>query len=287
MKTNKHFLKNRKKKMKNSTKHGKASKIVTTLLSLVIALMFGSNLTYSQDNTGLESIVYDFVEDGGDKTVLQPYADALSSDINSGLFHSAKVKKGFSIYFGIKAIGTYVNGDNPVVKDANKTLGILPVAVPQLQVGSVFGTEFSLRVLPTVTLGKYGSVNMWGIGVKHGITSHFKKSPVDIAVGFSTNSISISDSKDRDLVDATSFAANLQFSKTLSVFTFYTGLQYENTGIDVSVNHNGTISKMEYNNENKFRGIIGLNIKLGPLNLNGDYSIGKTNTVSAGFGFAF
>jgi hypothetical protein len=273
--------------MKNSLKISKASKVITTLLSIIFVLVLNSAKSFSQDNASLEGIVYDFVSEGGDETVLQPYADALSSDINSGLFHSAKVKKGFSLYFGIKGIGTYINGDNPVVKNANNTLGILPIAVPQVQVGSLFGTELSFRVLPTVTLGKYGSVNMWGIGIKHGISSHFKNSPVDISAGISTNSISISDSKQRNLVDAASFAVNLQVSKELSVFTFYTGLQYENTGIEVSVNHNGTISKMEYTNENKVRGIFGLSIKLGPLNLNGDYSVGKSNTVSAGFGFAF
>jgi hypothetical protein len=207
--------------------------------------------------------------------------------MNSALFHSAKVKNGFSLYFGIKGIGTYVNGDNPAVKDANNTLDILPMAIPQVQIGSVYGTEISARFLPSIKIGQYGSVGMWGFGIKHGITSHFKNSPVDVAVGFAVNNLAISDSKDKDLVNASSIAANLQVSKELSVFTFYTGMQYEKTNMDVKVSYNGIASSMKYENENNIKGIVGLNIKLGPVNLNGDYSFGKTNSVSAGFGFGF
>jgi len=273
--------------MKNTKTTSKASKVITTLILSVLCFILSPRDIMSQDNANsLEGIMFNFVETS-DKTVLQPYADALSSSMNSGLFHSAKVKKGFSIYFGLKGNGSYINGDNPAVKDANKTLSILPMAVPQVQVGSLFGTEISARLLPSISLGQYGSVGMWGIGIKHGITSHFKKSPVDVAVGFSMNSVNISDSKNRDLVSATSTAFNLQVSRDLSVFTFYTGVQYDNTSMDVSVNYQGATTKMNYENENNLKAILGLNVKLGPVNLNGDYSIGKTNTISAGFGFGF
>lgn len=274
------------KNLTNSKKAFKAGRIVTTLLSVIVFSFITNLSTLSQDNKSLEGVMFTFIS-AGDTKVLQPYADALSSDMNSGLFHSAKVKKGFSIYFGLKGTGTYVNGDNPVVKDANKTLDILPMAIPQMQIGSIFGTELSARFLPSIKLGEYGSVGMWGFGIKHGITSHFKKSPIDIAVGFSVNSLSIGDSKDKDLVTASSFAANLQISKELSVFTLYTGVQYDKTSMDVKVNYNNTISTMNYENDNNLKAIVGLNIKLGPVNLNGDYSFGKSNSVSAGFGFGF
>ena len=272
--------------MKTTKTNSKAGKIITTLILSICLFFIFTSAANAQDNTSLEGIFHNFVETSG-TTVLQPYADALSSDMNSGLFHSAKVKKGFSLYIGLKGSGSYINGDNPVVKDANKTLGILPMAVPQLHVGSVFGTEISARFLPQVSLGKYGSVNTWGFGIKHGITSHFKNSPFDAAVGFAVNSTTINDSKDKNMVEASSVAVNLQVSKELSVFTFYSGVQYENTSLDVNINYSGVITKMNYDNSNKIRGIIGINIKLGPVNLNGDYSIGKTNSVSAGFGFGF
>ena len=128
---------------------------------------------------------------------------------------------------------------------------------------------------------------MWGFGIKHGITSHFKKSPIDAALGFSINNMTISDSKSRDLVSASSIAASLQVSKELSVFTFYTGMQYESSIMEVTDIYQNTVTKMNYENENKVRAIIGLGIKLGPVNLNGDYSFGRTNSISAGFGFSF
>lgn len=258
------------------------------LISFILSAMFflgtGSRI-FAQDNKNIEGIVSGFVLSG--EQTLQPYADAVSADMNSGLFHSAKVNNGFNMYIGIKGTGTYINGDNSAVIDANKTLSIMPMAVPQLNIGSVWGTEVSVRYLPQISIGSYGSVGTWGIGVKHGITSHFKNSPIDAAIQFSYQSMKVNDSKDRDMVSASSFSTGLEFSKELSVFTFYTGVQYENTTIDANVNYNGVETKMSFANQNKFRGVFGLNIKLGPVNLNGDYSVGKTNSISAGFGFAF
>ena len=259
-----------------------------TLISFIISGIFfltTGSCIFSQDNKNLEGIVTTFAQNG--EQTLQPYADAFSADMNSGLFHTAKVNSGFNLYIGIKAAGTYVNGDNAYVINANKSFSLLPMAVPQLNIGSVWGTELSVRYLPQVTIGKYGSVNMWGIGIKHGITSHFKNSPVDAAVQFSYQSLKVNDSKGRDMVSATSFSSSLQFSKELSIFTIYTGIQYESTSIDANVNSNGTDSRMSFNNQNKIRGVMGLNVKLGPVNVNGDYTIGKSNSISAGFGFAF
>lgn len=264
----------------------KAGRIVTTLLSVIIFSFIAKSGLYAQDNKSIEGVMFNFIT-AGDTKVLQPYADAVSSDMNSGLFHSAKVKKGFSLYFGVKAIGTYVNGENPQVKDANNTLNIIPIAVPQLQLGAIFGTEISARYLPSIKIGSYGSVGMWGMGIKHGITSHFKKSPIDIAVGLAFNNLTIGDSKEKDMVQASSFAANLQVSKELSIFTLYTGLQYESSNIDVKVNYENVLRTMNYTNNNNIKALVGMNIKLGPVNLNGDYSFGKTNSVSAGFGFSF
>ena len=272
----------------------KNSNIITSIFknSLISFILSGivfmgtCSKTFSQENGhDIQGIVNTFVQNG--EQTLQPYADAVSADMNSGWFHTAKVNDGFNIYLGIKATGTYINGDNPVVADANKTLNIMPMAIPQLNIGSVWGTEVSVRYLPQITIGKYGSVDTWGIGIKHGITSHFKNFPVDAAVQFSYQTIKINDSKDINLVDASSFATSLQVSKQLSVFTFYTGLQYESTKIDVNVNYNETSVNMNFDNQNKIRGVFGLNIKLGPVNLNGDYSIGKTNSISAGFGLGF
>jgi hypothetical protein len=284
--------------MKNSTKSEKAVKNLneklyssksakcSVLAIIFTSIIFMSSITSYSQTDNFEGMVGTFIQENGTK-VIQPYADAVSSDLNSGLFHTAKVKKGFSIYFGIKGSGTYINPENSVVAGTNKTLDILPMAVPQIQVGSVFGTEFSLRYMPSISIGKYGSIQSWGFGMKHGITSHFKKAPVDVAVGFSMNKLAIDDSKEKDLVDASSIAANLQISKELSVFTFYTGLQYENTNMELNVKNDTNSSIMSFENGNKVRAILGLNIKLGPLNLNGDYNIGKTNSFSAGFGFAF
>lgn len=273
--------------MKNSTKPAfKAARIVLTAIIVIMSILFPYGILKSQDNSSLEGIVQNFVATQ-DATVLQPYADALNTSMNSGLFHTAKVKKGFGIYFGVTGSVAFINGDNPVVKNANKTFSMMPMAVPQVQIGSLYSTEVSARFMPTISLGKYGSVGAWGIGIKHGFTSHFKNSPIDGAIGFAYNTISIKDSKEGDFIKASSFAANLQFSRELSVFTFYTGVQYERTTAILNMKYQNLSASMNYENENMVKAIVGMNIKLGPVNINGDYSFGKTNSVSAGFGFGF
>lgn len=262
----------------------KLNKTTATILAAVLFSMI-SKISPAQDN--LQSILQDAIENNG-KEVLQPYADALSADMNSGTFHSAKVRTRFSFYLGVKAMGTYINGENSYVKNANNSLDILPSASPELRIGA-FGTEVSVRYLPQLSVGKYAAVQSFGIGLKHCITSHFKKSPIDVSLGFSKQSISLSSRRQKEFsVNASSYALNLQVSKELiGVFTIYTGVQYESTNIDMNVDTDDYDFKDSYENNNKVRGTFGLNIKLGPLNLNGDYNIGKTNTISAGFGFAY
>lgn len=67
-----------------------------------------------------------------------------------------------------------------VVKDGNNTLaqvdmpdgtgvGFIPSPMLQLGIGLVKSTDVTVRYLPQFNVGDYGSVNLWGVGVKHSL----------------------------------------------------------------------------------------------------------------------
>jgi hypothetical protein len=47
--------------------------------------------------------------------------------------------------------------------------GIIPAPMLQLGIGLIKGTDVTVRYLPSFNVGDYGSINMWGVGVKHSL----------------------------------------------------------------------------------------------------------------------
>ena len=69
--------------MKNTkTNTSKAGRIVTAIFTMLFSVIFIQNSAIAQQTDGLEGIMFNFVDEG-DPNVLQPYADALSSNMNS------------------------------------------------------------------------------------------------------------------------------------------------------------------------------------------------------------
>lgn len=75
-------------------------------------------------------------------------------------------------------------GPNLVVKDGNTSssntlaefqtpkgtgVGFIPSPMLQLGIGLIKSTDVTVRYIPNTNLGDYGSVNLWGVGVKHSI----------------------------------------------------------------------------------------------------------------------
>jgi hypothetical protein len=219
-------------------------------------------------------------------TTVQPLGDALSSNINSGLFNTAKVDNEFGTYIGIKASGTMVNPE--LLKQVGlENVKVIPFAVPQVGI-SAHGTEAMFRYMPHISIGGKATVSIWGFGIKHCITSHFKKSPVDVSLQFAYQMLDVKDNNKQDLIVTKSTAVNLQISKEIGFLTLYAGTQYESTNITLSYNFENiiTVSK-NFDNLNKFRATVGINLGLGPVKVNADYNFGKVNTLSVGLGLGF
>ncbi len=123
-------------------------------------------------------------------------------------------------------------------------LNYIFAAVPQIEIGSLFGTELLIRFIPPVNMGKtIGDFAFWGIGLKHSISQYFNKGDepgeryFDMAIqavyqGTSLkNDIGVTNTKLE--ANATMWDFNLHASKYFEdIFDIYTGFSY--SIIDIS-----------------------------------------------------
>lgn len=166
-------------------------------------------------------------------------------------------------------------------------LPALPLVAPQITVGTVYGTNLTLRWLPEVkTNDDIGNVKFFGFGVQHNPGVWLGSAlPVDLSVGYFTQTLTVG-----DLLEARSQALGLNVSKTLGWrflnLTPYGGVQFESSSFDVSydLEVDGEMYPIAFDvkGENKYRATAGLSIRLLALNINGDYNFGKYSSFSGG-----
>jgi len=171
-----------------------------------------------------------------------------------------------------------------------KSLSIAPLPIPQVGLGSLFGTDVMVRYLPPIKISNYGKVQLFGWGLRHSISQYIPLIPIDIAVQLGFQNLSVKDTAGNNVFKLSTFAANLEVSKTLAILTIYGGLQMESSKVDINYSFTppGTSQPVpisfSLNGKNKFRALLGLDLGLGPLTINGDYSVGAVNAVNAGLG---
>lgn len=277
----------------------------------------------SQD---IEELLSKYTSENGEK-YMQPFADAFSANLNSGLFHNAKLKKmGFQIYFGLETQlavipssqktmtattegdffpKTRVNGvptvfgptDGLKVEDDQSgtvyafpgglDIGSMPMATPQLTIGSVFGTNLTFRYAGTNKLEDVGKISLFGWGVRHSIDQYLPL-PVNLALGYYNQKFSVG-----EYIDATSALISLQTSYSIPVVTFYGGLGYEMGSMSLSYTYEDadtneqTSINFDLTPSNKIKLTGGFGINLGPVNFHAEYNLAKQSSISAGLGIGF
>ncbi len=169
-------------------------------------------------------------------------------------------------------------------------LSFLPLAAPQLSLGTVFGTRVTFRYLPSITLDEeLGKFKFFGFGIQHN-PGVFLPTPLpfDVGLGFFTQTIEVG-----TLFKAKTTAYGLNVSKKLGVgainITPYAGFMLEKSNIDITydfiVDNEEINVAFELEGENKSRLTFGLSLRLLMLNFNADYNIGKYNSVTVGVMF--
>lgn len=119
----------------------------------------------------------------------------------------------------------------------------LYAAVPQFEIGSLWGTEMMLRFIPPIeydtSIGKFA---FWGVAFKHSLSQYWENPKFDMAiqVGYQgtslKNTVGVTSSELE--ANATFWNVNLQASKHFEgICDLYTGINYEYVNIDASFSY--------------------------------------------------
>jgi hypothetical protein len=259
---------------------------------------------------------------------IQPAADLFGADMMAGQYRTAAIPlMGFNISLDIIGMVALVGDDqktytaktpegfNPATfqtatiygdlgttvtnssfpslayrgKDGIITSSIMPLAVPQLRIGSVLGTEAMVRFITVPKIGdeQFPEITLWGVGVRHNLSQYLPMVPLDLAVsGFYTAF------KTGDIIDVKGYSLGVHASKDISVVTFYGGLAYESTTMKISYtstdpNFPGQLVDVSLDGANTFRVTGGANLSLSFFHIFADVNVGKVTHFSGGIGFGF
>jgi len=198
------------------------------------------------------------------KGYLSPLVDALHTNLNSGLFHSADIPtrdfyvtiemNGMATFFGedsrtftattegdflpeqSTSAPTVVGGNNAVfVEGEAGTQFAFPggfnvdhiwFASPQLRVGSWHGTEVLGRLAWYDTgVPELGDATAWGVGVRHSISQYLPSlHPLDVAVAATYQDARLQDDGGHSVLQSDVFSASLQTGALLGAMYPYAGL---------------------------------------------------------------
>ncbi len=252
---------------------------------------------------------------------LQPLADALGADMNAGFYHGARVPRlGLHVWVGMETMWAPVSDDQKVFQahteapfnpaatveaptlfgartgpTATGTGGTvfvfpggfdvkrMPLAVPQVTVGSFLGTEATVRFADAELTEDIDRIRLFGFGARHNLSQYLPMLPVDLAGGFFWQHFEVG-----DLIDAKTFSLGVQGSITRSVLTGYAGIAWEKATLDLSYPR-GTgdfAERIEFSldGENSVRLTVGAALRLAIVTLHADYSLASQGTIVLGLG---
>jgi hypothetical protein len=258
------------------------------------------------------------------KGYIQPMADFFGANMNAGHYHSASIPvTGLKIEFDVIGMGSLVGDDQKTFEaaappgfgvttfetatiyggkgatiygpdslsysgsDGIIDASLFPLAVPQLTVGSVYGTEATIRYIGTPSIGddEFPSTTLFGIGARHSISQYLPAVPLDISAGFFYSSFSVG-----DLIDFTGLSIGAQASKSFAVAHVYGGLAWEKSTMNISYTSSapgaGNVD-LDLDGDNSFRFTLGAGLSLGVLKVFADANFGSITNFSGGIGLGF
>lgn len=280
--------------------------------------------TFSLQAQEIEDFLAKYTSENS-KSYMQPFANALGANLNSGFFHNAYIpKKGFRLQLGVVTTMALIKDEDKTFEATTDdfftpqqtvqaptifgntqavrvdgsggtiynfpgglSVDMLPLAVPQATLGGLFGTEVLVRFFATDLGDDLGNIDLLGLGIRHNIDQYFPNGlPISIAVAYYWQSLTLDNFTD----NKTSFIA-AQTSYRKGPLIIYGGIGYESSTMDIAYTFNsGDLSEeisLDLESNNSLRATAGLALQLGPFYLNTDYNIGNQNVFSAGLGFTF
>ncbi len=189
------------------------------------------------------------------------------------------------------------------------------LAVPTMQIGvGLFGnTDVRIRYTPNIKIGGTELSN-WGVGIHHDIKQHIpglKELPFSLSLLLAYSQLTASTdlsglytgSNQEGVGETKGYTGQILISKSLAVVTFYGGIGFNSATTTYSIKGTYTVDKTAegiplfssvnltnpYQQDFKssgFRATGGMRLKLGPIIMNGDYTlVNAKGLFTAGFGF--
>jgi hypothetical protein len=288
---------------------------------LLIVVMCVSLIGQDLQGQDFEDFVRKYTDANG-QSYMQPLADAFGANLNSGLFHNTYIQKnGFQLYLGFAVMNATIPDRSKTFKGTTQgsfspqqtlevptifgkseittidgeggtsyafpgglDLNSLPLAVPHLTVGALFYTDATFRWAAYDIGEDVGKVELLGWGLRHRLDQYLPVKPVHMAAGFYMQQFSVG-----DVVDASGWVANLQAAYQWKLITFYGGLGYENSSLDIQYTFEEDDSRVDFDltGDNTIRATLGLTFNLGPVKLHADYALARQSLLTAGVGLGF
>jgi hypothetical protein len=171
-----------------------------------------------------------------------------------------------------------------------------PLLMPQAAVGLPFGLEVVGRFVPNITLPHdVGKVNFIGFGLRYSLDQYIPMSPIDVAIHFMTQKLTVSDMNDNKILGASGTAYGIEVSKSLVLFTLYGGYQIEKSSwtlepysySDPTSRVSSNVPGFSVDGQNTSRFHAGVRFLLLIVNVHADYSFAKQPVLAAGVGISF
>ena len=294
--------------------------VIRRAILVITVLCAGMMMTTARAQNSLEDAIQQ-LNSSGVQGYLHPFINAIGADLNSGVYHSADIKDGFSMKLEFVGMGTLIGDaeklysavppfpfnqtpvqtatvygglgavvDGPGVKyhfqNGQFDASIVPLVVPQLTIGNIMGTQAVIRYVPIPDVKNFPKSTFFGVGLRHGISQYLPNVPVDLAASAFYQQLTIG-----DLMEEKAFNFSGQASKSFSILTVYGGLQYETATMTLDYNYKGYGSTgndhvhLDLDSDNKVRFTAGLGLDLIILHLSADANFSNVTVISGAIGF--
>jgi hypothetical protein len=296
-------------------------KVSLTTLLLCLFIIVDTGFTQAENGSKIEGQINKFQNLMSDdlRSYLQPFADAFGANLNSGLYHTAKIpKSGLHFYVGIETMLALIGNDQreytavlidengmPVEEPGLPTvfgseedrqidlapgvsyilpggfdIRVFPIVAPLVTLGSVAGTEFSLRWVDVDLGTDFGLLKISGFGLRHSLSQYFPLSPLDICFGFF-----VQDFKLGRIFKANMGYFGAQASRSLGPLTVYGGVGIEKSTFTLGNDENVLkVAPITFDSANRTRLNAGVTLSILILKLHVDYTLGMQNILVAGIG---
>ncbi len=251
---------------------------------------------------------------------LSPLPKALSATLNSAVFQTGKVPKNtFNLTVGLRVMGVGLSDDHrtytptappgftptetvqaPTVIGSTQAvaqsgqggttlyhpggfdISEFAVAVPQLTIGSLFGTRAVVRWI-TADLGDadLGRFEYLGYGAQHSISQYFTGLPVDVAAGFFVQNFKLGD----HLLDSDAWLVNVTASKRFGALEPYAGLGWDSFKMKAdytSTTNPGNDIRVDFGKETNAHLTLGVQALLAFARLSAEFDIAAETGAAVG-----